>query len=417
MFATARTRLRSARTLRAMGTLALSEGAARLLSFAFYVIAARALSPDGFGVVRYSIAIATLFFGALQVLAMSTNRELGAARGDPDRTQAVIGTAIASGAVLWMITAGAFGVAHLASLTATADAVGTLATLSGLTLFQLYYSIARGVGQVGRAAVAYVGGSLAQLVLFAILIAIVEVEPLIALLVFGGSSAVPILWLEARRPLVRSGTFRLSRPALAALWRTGAPLLAAQMAFIVWTQYDQVWVEATLGTTQVGLYSAAKNLSQVFAVVPAGMVGVLLPRISELREQGDLRRAVRLIRAAVLGWLGLSIMLMAFVIALRTPLIEGVYGANYLPAAPSLIGLAIAMTLYGWFAVITTSVIGWGRPGPFTTGVVVGALSQGLFLWLLAEPEPSGAAWGQLASNAAALSVVLAILSVRPLRT
>src|SRR5204862_3817196 len=88
------------RELRPMAALTFSEGSGRLLSFVFYVVAARLLTTHGFGVLRYTIALSLLAFGLLQVLVTALARELGAARGDEGATDLVLGSGLAAAPLL-----------------------------------------------------------------------------------------------------------------------------------------------------------------------------------------------------------------------------------------------------------------------------------------------------------------------------
>src|SRR5436189_5793800 len=107
--------------LRPMVGVTASEAGARLLSFCFYLLAARELTTHGFGVVRYTITLSVLAFGVTQVLANALTRELGAVRKDPPGTAEVLGSGLAIGAVVFPASAALCLGAALAGLTEGAD--------------------------------------------------------------------------------------------------------------------------------------------------------------------------------------------------------------------------------------------------------------------------------------------------------
>src|SRR5215210_6959412 len=246
-----------------MVRLVLSEGAARGLSFVYYIVAARVLAPEGFGVVRYTITLALLLMGVEMALTTVLQRELGAARRDPVHTRKVIGSALAVAAGILLAFSALSSAAAAGGLTGSADLPGLLVVFGGYAAFQLYYTIARGRGDFSRAAVVFAGGTLIQLVVLVMIVAVTRPSPTAALVVFGLSGLVPIVVYEVRRPVVRGGALPIDPRVLKTFWRLGSPLLVAQVGYAVWSTADSIWVERALGTEEVGLYGAAKNLVQV----------------------------------------------------------------------------------------------------------------------------------------------------------
>ncbi len=398
-----------------MASLTLAEAASRGLSFAFYLVAARVLSTAGFGELRYTIALSVLAFAVGQVVVTGLTRELGAARGDPDRTAAVLGSCLAAAGVVVLASAILAWGAAAAGLLPGANALGLVVTLGGLAVFQLYYAIGRGLGESLRPAVTYVGGSLVQLAGFAAIALAADPGPTVALLVYGCSAFVPVAWLEATRPVVRGRPLRVDRGTLATLARIGSPLLVAQVGYLVWLSADQIWVASTLGRRDVGLYAAAKTLAQLFVVLPAGVSGVLLPRIAELLAAGHARAARRLAWGAAGGVLVLSGAVGALVAAARGDLLALLFGDLYRAAAPALLGLVVGMVGFAGLATLTSAAVGWGRPRVYASGVVVAALVE--LAWLLAAGDGSiaTAGWATAAGVGAGWVAVLAVLAARPL--
>jgi O-antigen/teichoic acid export membrane protein len=401
--------------LRPMAGLSVAEGGARLLSFLYYLLAARALAPEGFGELRYTIVLATFAFGLLQVLSWTLTRELGAGRGSETQAARVLGTGLGTAAVLWLVSAVGCVAAAAAGVTGSAGALGLVAVLSGLAAFQLYYAVARGLGRTTLAAAGYLGASASQLAVFALLVTLADPGPMLALLVFGISSIVPVLVLELARPLVPWRALRPSRDMLRAIAAIAAPLAVGELGYLVWTSADQVWVESRLGSGELGLYAAAKNLAQVFVVVPSGVAGVLLPRVAELRVHGERRRARLLVGGTTAGLLGGSALLAAATGLLAEPLLGALYGERYEPASEPYVWLAVAMTAYAGFTALTTAAIGWGRPGIYGAGIGLAAIVEVAWLLLATDGDTTTAAIAFAASIGAGLVLVVALL-VRAVR-
>ncbi len=387
-----------------------------MLSLVFYLVAAHAFTVGGFGVVRYTLTLALLALSPVLVLSRATTRELGAARGVEAKTRTVLGTTLTLSAWIWVATGLLCVAASAAGLTGSADLVGLLVALAGLAIFNLYYQISRGLGLIRRIAYTYVGASVLQLVVLTALVTVTDVSPTVALIVFGAGYVVAIATCEAVTPVVRGRLASFSRETGVELWRFMVPLLLSQAGFIIWFSADQIWVDTTLGVTQVGLYGAAKTLIQAFFVLIAGSNGVVMPRVAELRAAGKNERARRFILVMVLRLSGLAIVAAAVIIAARSPLLSILFGSSYEAAATALVALTLGMAVYATFVAITMSCIGWGRPGVSALGYGVASISEVALLLFAGGSSIAFAGWMNAASIGLGLVAIAITLVVRPLR-
>jgi O-antigen/teichoic acid export membrane protein len=393
--------------IKPMAAMSAAEGGARFLSFLFYLLAARSLAPEDFGVVRYTITLSLVAFVGLQVIVKALMKELGGARQDTERELEVLGTGLLISVAVFVVTALATVAIAQFGLTAPAQTLGLIAVLAGTAFFQLYYAMGRGVGDVQRPAITYVGASACQLVAFVVLELLVHPSVSATLLIYGASSALPVLAWELRRPLLRGRGLRVTKSAASLLWRISAPLILGQVAYIVWNSADQIWVASALGSTQIGWYAAAKNVSQVLVVLPAGTNGALLPRMSELRTSGQTPRALGLLYRTTVVLVLVSAVIAAVLIVIRTPLLELLYGAEYAPAAASLAALAVGMVIYTGHFTLTGSAIGLGLPRISTSTICVAAVAEVATFVFLPGNSPAYAAW--VSAGAIGLAFVIAI--------
>ncbi len=393
------------------------EAAARILSFGFYLVAARVFTPHGFGVVQYTITVSLLAFGGIQVLMTAIIRELGVDRDDHVRTREVLGSSLAVAVALWAITSLLCLAAQAAGLATGASTLGLLAVLGGTAAFQIYYSIGRGLGDPGRQAASYAGASFAQLVMFGGLAILTHPTPTQALLIFGGSSFVPVLIYEWKRPVLRGRPLPVRRDVVRRLWLIGAPLLVAQACYLLWNSLDQLWVQGALGTYQVGLYASAKNISLALIVIPGGVTGVLLPRVAQLLRAGSPDAARRLIYWGTIGATAASAVIAAAIILLRVPLLGDLYGRPYRAAAGALAALSCGMVCYAAFASLIMAAVAWGRPKVYMAAIAVAAVIETLGFELLGCRNLVIAGIVYSVAIAVALLFLLMLLRARPLWT
>ncbi len=123
----------------------------------------------------------------------------------------------------------------------------------------------------------------------------------------------------------------LARRLLAASW----PLVFSSLFAMIYLRIDQVMIKSLMGEREVGLFSAAVRLSEVWYMVPAILCNSLFPAILHARQAGESVYNFRLQRLyALMLWLALGIAVpMTF---LSRALVQRLYGAAYAESGPVL---------------------------------------------------------------------------------
>jgi O-antigen/teichoic acid export membrane protein len=131
---------------------------------------------------------------------------------------------------------------------------------------------------------------------------------------------------RARRLSVATWRFRtdLMQRILADSW----PLVLSGISIMIAMRVDQVLIGQMLNDKQVGIYSAATRISEIWYFVPVGIAGSAFPLLVEGKKQDEKLYYTRLRKLYdVLTILSVSIALvMTF---LRGPVVHLLYGATY----------------------------------------------------------------------------------------
>lgn len=401
------------RELGRVGAVVAAESLARLLSFVFYIAAARELAPGDFGAVRYALALALIATGLTAVLATALSRELGAARARPGEAEAVGGTGLAAAAGIGVLMLAAIVVADVLGLLGRAPVGPMLVATAGIAVLQLYYAAAGALGHLRRMIAAYVGSSLLQLACLLVLAAVDDVGASTVLVLFGASNVALCLGLELVCPIWPWKRLLVAAAPARRLWKLSKPLAASSIGFLLWSCADQVWVEATFSEQDAGVYGAAKNLSMLFMVLPAAVRAVSMPRVAHLRAMSDDAAARRLI-ARLLAVAAAIAALVAAGAAIAGPtVIELAYGDAYGAGDEPFLALAVAMAVFAVFATLVNAAVGWGRAGLTSWAyVVVATVQVGLLLAAGDDPSLAYAGWASALAIAAGLAV-MAVLFLR----
>jgi PST family polysaccharide transporter len=189
------------------------------------------------------------------------------------------------------------------------------------------------------------------------------------------------------------------------------PFLLSSLAVMIYMRIDQIMLASAVGSYEVGLYSAALRLSEIWYVIPMAIVGSVAPSLTATHGQS---RAVYYGR---LQRLFTSLVKLAYLVAvpmslLSTPLIVLLFGPQYAGAGPVL-AIHIWTAVFVFIGVATGPWIineGLGRIQFYRT--VIGAITNILLnLYLIPKYGAIGAAIATLLSQAVAVYFSFAFLS------
>ncbi len=393
------------------GSLMLTVGTmvARVLGLAFSLVLARALSPELFGTIQYSIVLAGVLAIGTQPFAQHVLARFAAKyRSQPDELRSYLTNA-------WVVLAGLFGLTLIAALPLSLVFpqldLGVMVMFTGITLFYTYWGFARGYEASFRLMVAYIGSNLVQIILVVLVIQVMQIKSgLLAQVIYGGSYLLPIVLLQLFAPIPTGfAPSAVSWRVTKALLRFSIPVWISHASYMLFSTLDIMLLEHFRDAASVGIFSLVKTLSMVFTFIPMSISTILLPRIASVpdAEHG------RLLRSALL-WSTLinAVVLVAFV--LLTPWFVANFASEEYVITPDVtLALALSMIGAGLVSIFTAVLV--GRAQAVTDmlnrgfGLVV-ALVCGFIL--VPRYGMVGAAATVLIGNAA-MTVVYAALFVR----
>jgi len=419
----------------ARGTLQLLSGqiAARLIDFALYLILARSLPVEGFGLFTFALSF-VLLFNVVADLGVSTvmTREVSRA---PDRARALVGHAL-------VLKAGGGALAVVAIL-AAALALGTRgeafvlvavcgASLAARSTTLVFEGLLKATGRAGAVGTATFAGSLVGLATAGALLA-AGIGPLAAAIAWGTGGLVHLslsAWL-ARRLYARTpgaeagapgaGTVRApgGAPARAlaappvlgrhAMLREALPLALSWVFIALYFRIDAVMLQFLSGERAVGLYGGIYRIFEAFTMLAVAYRSVLFPVMARAAD-GPREALAVLCRKSIRLHLVFTIAVAVFVSFNARALVTLVLGQRYADAAP---GLAILVwALPGSFMADTLLhlLIAQRRQKLGTTAVsVTAALNIALNVVLIPKYSFVGAAAATVASEALCFVLLLGL--------
>ncbi len=389
----------------------LGRMAGYVIALAGSVLVARVLGVEQLGQYAYAMGIAA-FFGLLPNLGISTVVTRTIAR-NPQSAAGLMVSAVRLQALLAVIVAavivgfGAILPGQPVPLEYVVLAAGQL--VLG-TISWPYLAVLGGRAQYGRVALAeLLTGSAGFLLLVVAALAGGGVAGFLWVHVVVAGAAVGVARWAAGPFLVGPGTDRVSMPAMI---REGLPFSAMTVVQSFYTRLDIVLLGQLASPAAVGLYSVAYKPINMMVNLGATASGTLFPFIVQAEGTEGEERLSRITRLFAVVAPGIAL---AFT-GLSRPLIELLYGAAYVEAAPLLTVLAWSAVAYWLYAPVGIALQAKG----FERGWLV-VLAGGLALnaagnfWMIPRWGPMGAAVTMLVSEAA-LACMGAWLAMRTWR-
>ena len=131
------------------------------------------------------------------------------------------------------------------------------------------------------------------------------------------------------------------------------PMLVSGIAIMLYMRIDQVMIASFAGFEQVGIFSAAVRLTELWYFAPWALMTSLFPSMMQSKARNDaLYHQRTLMLFGIMGWA--AIVVAAFSTVLAPWLVRLFYGAEYAAAAPIL-------SIQAWMAVFVFFGVARGR--------------------------------------------------------
>jgi len=398
---------------------------AKAVTLLVTVGAARALSPEAFGVL--ALAMTT---GWILGVASDAGLPLYLARAvaTGPATVSVLVREVMSLRAMFAIAAMGAGavIAALAAPPQYSLAFGlvVLAHLTGAALDTLLH-VYRGLG---RSEVESTVTIVTRLVTAVLVVMVLVMRPSllflsVALLAAPGVALV-VTYAMARRLITReveggakappprmSMDVDTPRPTLTfeRFRREAAPIGVGVLLSAIYFRCDVYFISYWHGLETVGMYNAVFRLVEALRLLPAAALAVAFPHLCRAVDSRPLARLALTLTAA-------GLLMMAGTLVAAPAVVGLVYGAPYLPAAPALGVLALALPFFFLNYALTHQVIAWDGQRAYAA-IAAGALVANLASNILLIPSQGmvGAAWSTVLTELVVMTGCFMTLQRKPL--
>ncbi|MEM3396991.1 MAG: oligosaccharide flippase family protein [Thermoplasmata archaeon] len=332
------------------------------LNFVFFLLAARFLLFEDFGVFRYLVSLGMIFYNSLFAGIYTTMT-----RFLSSEEKQTIGFNVLGFSTILL----------LASLPIMVFIGGISLCLLALSFFvsQFAYSYFRGIHAYKQLSLYLVAANAIRIALLGFLY-LCSPEVLLFSFIYLVATLLPLPFVLSRKALCASHGL-LNKNLLKRLVRFSLPLYVSSIAYILVANLDAVFVKEFLSPAELSYYMAAKTLMTVFVFAPFAVSTVMLP---ETAKNMEIKKNLQFGLALTAG---ISFLLAIPFLLIPTTLLGIIYPESYLPASQVLPTLSIAMVLFACSDVFASVWTGAGKP--LYEGFVLGiaAVADVVLLWLL----------------------------------
>jgi polysaccharide transporter, PST family len=306
---------------------------------------ARYLGPEQYGLWNYAIAFTSLF-GACAALGLD-NIVVRDIVQYPSRRDELLGSAFylkltAGIATLFLTVVVIYFIKSGDQLTLSLVALSSVGfVFQSLNVIDSYFQ-----SQVKSKYTVYANNSAFILMAAGKVVLLLVKAPLLAFAVIGALeialSSIFLIGVYRYNHLTVS-TWRFNMHIAKNLLRDSWPLLLAGLSIMIYMRIDQVMIGSMLGDKEVGIYSAAVKISEIWYFIPIAIVASLFPAIIESKKRSEKLYYSRLQKLFnVITWIGISVALC--VTFSSTFIIQFLFGKEYADASSIL-------TLHIWTGV------------------------------------------------------------------
>lgn len=239
-------------------------------------------------------------------------------------------------------------------------------------------------------------------------------DVIIARTLIGAAEAVVVLWTVKRVGLVQ-GTAKFVPQEARTMLLAGFPLVLTTLASGIYHRIDQVMLHKMSGDQVLGPYVIAVQLTELFSALPVALMASLFPALAQSAKDDE--RFKRYLGETYRFLLVIVFAVCALVTPVAAPMVELLYGKQYLPTASLLIVLVWSEVPIFFGVVMSNALVAKGMQKYMAYGAIAGAgVNVLLNLVLIPRYGALGASWATVMSYCiAGIFFPLFLSGVRPI--
>lgn len=305
-----------------------------LLSLIVNIISARFLGPSNYGYIAYGASYVALF---TSISRLGTDEILVKNLVNSNKQGEIIGTT-----VILRVVSGILSLIFVGIITSVLEVGNTVllivTLLQAITLIANTYEVFNSWFQVELKSRIYAIATIIASTIVAVLrIVLLAINANIYLFAITSSlqTVIILLFIAYKFKTFFDDKLSFSIQRLKSLLTQGAPFIIASIAVTLYTHIDRIMIGYFFSEVEVGFYSIASTISQMWEFIPIAIIQSMRPEIFSCKQKGELNESESKITNLIGIIIGLGVMVALGMMVFGHWIIM-LYGSKYLPAETAL---------------------------------------------------------------------------------
>jgi O-antigen/teichoic acid export membrane protein len=382
--------------IKSTAVLTVSNVVTRLLAMLFFVILARSLSVQEYGLFRYFLTISMIYGIAFAGIPTALTKYLSQDKKDRQYLYNAI-----------ILTTAIFLVLMILVFIFDNSPIVLILFILAFLVDSIYIGFIRGIYNIIKLSGFKFIENLIQLVILIVSYVLYkQINFTFAVIFYCFSGILTIIIFEILKPEFKI-KLKLSKKHSSKLLKYGAYVMLGSIGWSLLFGINAIFLKRFYGSEYVGYFSIAETIVQIFTFLPSAITTILMPKISSLKDK---TKFLKPLRAAVIGTLVVSFTILIGLILLKEQLISFIFGDKYLISATVIVPLSlgfIAITIHQIYSAVFQ---GMDKPKiPSITIIISAVINLLLSYYLILTYGLMGAAISNAISSIIALIMILVL--------
>jgi len=322
----------------------------RVLSLIFFVILARAVSVEEYGLFRFLLSISMIYAVSFTGFTTALTHFIG--KNKNNSTVYATNSLIVSFIMFIVVSIGII-------LFQKDKTLSLLVFFSALIDFYYIGFIAGVLNHVKLYLFKLLENALQLGILLLVMIISQKVNFDFAILFYSISGLLIVILLELWRPQFQIDLKQISKNALKEIASYGYKVAFGAIGWVILFSINTIFIKILIGEAQVGYYSVGATVVQIFTFIPSAISTLILPKVSSIKDKKNIFKFVNF---AALGTIIVSMALLIFLLIFDRYIIITIFGEKYLPAVAAILALAIGQIAISVYQIYASAWQGLGKP-------------------------------------------------------
>ena len=378
--------------------LTISNVLTRFAAMVFFVILARALSVSDYGLFRYLISISFMYAIIFTGIPTALSKFISE---DKESEKEYVSNSIFMMVILFVVLS--------IIILIFQKNIFVVLFLFAVLVDSFYLGFSRGLLNYVKLSGYNLLENIIQLIILIISYIIYKnIDFTFAVIFFSVSGIISLVIFELFKPELKLHLI-LSKEKIKKIVKFTIPVTLGSIGWTAMFGINAIFIAHFFNTEQVGYFSVAQTLVQIFTFLPAAIATIILPKISSLKDKSKILKPLKL---AVLGTAGTSIIILILLLTFKHSMVSLIFTDKYLSAIAILLPLSIGQICISLHQIYASVFQGLGKPSiPSITISIAAALNIVGSYFLTKNYGIMGAAISNAITSAIALILIVIIFN------